>query len=278
MIVRLISLLRRFAQNLRHRSSSRWLDPVWNALRRPYLGLIRAAGSKRGIEVTVGGQPLRLDPAFATLRWEHLEPTSYRAFIDELRPDSVVLDIGAHIGTYAMLAAARVRPPGRVIAYEPHARTREFLRRHLRWNRGGEQATVREVCCGATPGRADFYCLPGQSEGNNGLVPVPGFERQSAEVTTVDEEMRVLGCEPTLIKIDVEGAEWDVLKGAAGVLARSRPVLLLSLHPPALAQQGLTPEGLLAWLGERGYDCRVIDQDYEIHVLAKPLAVPFSHA
>ena len=272
MNARVISTLRRVAQRVRHWPPLRFLDPVWTLVRRPYLRLLNSAGSAHGIEVAVGGYPLRLHPAFATLRWEQLEQTAYRAFVDELRPDSVVFDVGAHIGTYTLLAAGRVRAPlGRVIAYEPHARTREYLRQHLGWNRGGDQVLVREVCCGAAPGSADFYCLPGQTEGTNGLVPVPGFERQTAEVTTVDEEAQRLGCMPTLIKIDVEGAEWDVLKGAEAVLSRSKPVLLLSLHPHALAQQGCSPDTVLNWLRERRYDCCIIDRDHEVHVLAKAI-------
>ena len=278
MIVSAISALRRVAQGVRHWPPARFLEPLWSLLRRPYLWLLKSAGSACGIEVTVGESPLRLHPTFATLRWEQLEPTAYRAFIDELRPDSVVFDIGAHIGTYSMLAAGQVEPPGRVIAYEPHARTREYLHQHLRWNRGGEHVLVREVCCGAALGSADFYCLPGEVEGTNGLVPVPGFERRSAEVTTVDEESQRLGCVPTIIKIDVEGAEWDVLKGAVGVLSRNPPVLLLSLHPQALAQQGHSPEAILHWLREYGYDCHIIGRDYEVHVLAKPFASSLSHA
>jgi FkbM family methyltransferase len=269
MNVHVISAIRRVAQRVRHWPPLRFLEPVWTVLRGPYLLLLHKAGSARGIAVTVGGHPLYLHPVFATLRWEHLEHAAYRAFVDELSPDSVVFDIGAHVGTYSLLAAGRVRPPGRVIAYEPHARTREYLRQHLRWNAGGEQVQVREVCCGATAGQADFYCLPGQVEGTNGLVPVPGFERQSAEVTTVDDEAQRLGCAPTLIKIDVEGAEWDVLRGAIGVLTRNKPVLLLSLHPQALVQQGWSAEGVLDWLRELGYNNEIMARDHEIHVLAK---------
>ena len=204
---RLIAVFRRVSQRVRHWPPLRFLEPIWSLLRRPYLWILNSAGSAHGIKVTVGGHPLRLHPAFATLRWEYLEHAAYSAFVDELRPDSVVFDVGAHIGTYSLLAAGRVQSPGQVIAYEPHARTREYLRQHLLWNSGGEQVQV---------------------------------------------------------------AEWDVLKGASGILSRNQPVLLLSLHPQALKQQGWSPEAVLDWLRERGYDCRTIGQDYELHVLAKP--------
>ena len=89
-------------------------------------------------------------------------------------------------------------------------------------------------------------------------------------VTTLDDEVRELGLVPTFVKIDVEGAELDVLKGAAHVLARHRPRLLLSLHPRRLAGVGLDCDTVRQWLTTRDYQWHVVGEDQEVHVLARP--------
>jgi hypothetical protein len=92
----------------------------------------------------------------------------------------------------------------------------------------------------------------------------------SVLVTTLDDEVSDLKLVPTFVKIDVEGAELDVLQGAAQVLARHRPRLLLSLHPRRLAQAGLDCDAVRQWLVARDYQWRVVGEDQEVHVLALP--------
>lgn len=265
----LISGFRRMAQGLRHAPLLRSLTPLWSILRGPYRALLRRAG-KDGLTVHVGGFEMRVDPLFASQNWEMVELDSYRAFAQMVRPGDVVFDIGAHIGTYSIIASRLAGTSGRVVAYEPHDFTRAYLERHLDWNGARANTVVRPLCCGERPGSADFYFKPGEAEGRNGLVPVAGFERRAMKVTTVDLEAAALRLAPGVIKIDVEGAELDVLKGAERVLRRHGPRLSLSLHPAALATRELTPEAVLAWLSALGYEAKVIARDHEIHVAAAP--------
>jgi len=78
-----------------------------------------------------------------------------------------------------------------------------------------------------------------------------------------------LGRGPGLIKIDVEGTEWEVLKGAEGTLRAHRPDLLLSLHPEPLARIGVAESQILEWLAARGYVYEVIGRDHEIHMFCR---------
>jgi len=265
----MLSLARRIAQGIRHNQALRFLDPIWPTLREPYLKLMTILGGGRGISVEIAGCRMRLHPAFCTQNWETVEAESYRAFAAEIRPGSTVFDIGAHIGTYTIIALQLAGPEGRVVAYEPHDYTREHLLRHLQWNASDTRTTVRDLCCGADDGSADFYFIPGQTEGMNGLVPVQGFSKRTASVVPLDKEVTDLGIVPDILKIDVEGAEWDVLKGAEQTLIRKHPILFLSLHPPALAKRGEAPDDVLEWLNRRGFGHEVIAEDHEIHVLAR---------
>jgi FkbM family methyltransferase len=247
----------------------RSMTPLWSLLRRPYLAAMRLAGSNSGIPVTVGSIRMRLHPDFATQNWETVEYASYRAFSDMLKEGDVVFDIGAHIGTYSLIASSRIGSTGRVYAYEPHAPTRRYLTQHLTWNGAASTVTIRAVCCGAQSGKATFYFMPGRAEGMNGLVPVDGFETAQVDVTTVDQEVQELGALPSVIKIDVEGAEWDVLKGAERLLSAHHPGLSLSIHPHALEKHGVRPQQILDWLRERGYSTEIIAVDHEMHVVAR---------
>lgn len=263
-----VSRIRRIAQAVRHAPLLGALTPLWSVLRGPYLWVLKVLGSARGIRVRVGGYWMRLHPDFATQNWESVEYSSYQAYAKMLRPGDVVFDIGAHIGTYTLIALDLIGPSGRVVAYEPNELTRKYLSQHLSWNGGEDRTIIREACCGERPGASTFYFVPGRAEGMSGLVPVEGFSQRQVQITTLDQEVSTLGLTPTVLKIDVEGAEWNVLKGAVRLLSEFHPRLSLSLHPSALAKEGTQPEQILHWLQSFGYETTIIGRDHEIHVVA----------
>src|SRR5438045_2306100 len=164
------------------------MTPIWNALRGPYLRLLNLFGSRTGIKVQVGGVGMRLHADFATQDWESVEYESYRAFAALLRPGDIVFDVGAHIGTYTLVALQGIGANGRVVAFEPFAFTRRHLERHLEWNDSRGRVITRDICLGAEQGRQAFYFAPDRAEGMAGLVPVEGFSEQIVEVTTLDRE------------------------------------------------------------------------------------------
>ena len=265
----MISLIRRLAQSIRHHEAVQFLEPLWLALRKPYLGIMNVLGRRHGFTVTIAGCRIRLHPAFCTQNWETVEASAYSAFASAVMPGMVIMDVGAHIGTYTIIALIKSGPKGRVVAYEPHGYTWQYLLRHLEWNDVANRAVVRNVCCGRSGGLEDFYYVSDQAEGMNGLVPVVGFRKTRAVVVSIDDEVASLRLTPDIIKIDVEGAEWDVLKGAEQLLIRKCPLLFLSLHPDALVKRKESPEQVLAWLEQRGFTCKVIAKDHEVHVLAR---------
>jgi len=273
----MMSALRKCAQSIRHAPVLRSLTPVWGTLRGPYLRVMHGLGSRTGILISVGGIRMRLHPEFATQNWETVEAASYRAFAALLKPGDVVFDLGAHIGTYSLIALSRIGATGRVIAYEPHEFTRRHLARHIEWSGAVDRILIRPVCCAAIEGTGAFYCVPNRAEGMNGLVPVEGFERTLVDVTTIDREVSLLGVAPTVLKIDVEGSEWEVLKGAVTTLANHHPRICLSLHRAALRRSGATPESVLTWLAGFGYAHRIVSDDHELHVIAEVHDASASH-
>ena len=265
------AVLRRSAQSIRHAPGLERCAPLWNRVRAPYRRLLTRLGATDGIPVTVGGCEIRLAAEAVNLNWETVEVEAYRAFVEQLRTHDIVFDIGAHFGTYTLIALKRGGPATRVVAYEPCELTRDYLSRHLRWNGAGGNVIVRPVCCGSRSGVTPFYQRPGVPEGINGVVPDAGLIATDAPMVTIDDEVADFRLVPTLIKIDVEGAELDVLKGAAGVLATHRPRLLISVHAKRLAALGLDCDAIRTWLGDHHYDWRVVGEDQELHVLSHPV-------
>lgn len=262
--------LRRIAQRIRHAPVLRRFDTLWRLVRPFYNRLLRRVSQHGGLPIVVGGQSMRLHADMASTSWESVERESYGAFQDALSEGMVVYDIGAHIGTYAVIASRAVGSSGLVLAFEPDAVARGYLEQHLEWNDCLGNTEVCDACVGAEVGEREFYALPGEASARSGFLPQPGFEARLMNVTTIDQQAETRGRPPGLIKIDVEGGEWDVLRGAERTLHEGRPELLLSLHPDALADLGVSELLILDWLGERGYEVSVLGRDHEVHLRATP--------
>ena len=154
-----------------------------------------------------------------------------RGELDFLRADlrdGDFVDVGAHAGMYTLVAAWETR--GRVLAFEPNPGARAQLLENVRLN-GFTNVIVVPKAAGAQPGRAQLH-VP--------TTPDPSFssleggrfaeaEPIEVEVTTVDAEVRAHGLRPTIVKIDVEGRELDVVEGIRETLAEHRPWLLVEV-------------------------------------------------
>lgn len=161
--------------------------------------------------------------------------TAERNFVEEfLRPEMTVLDIGAHHGLYTLLAARKVGPTGRVVAFEPSRRERQKLGLHMRLNRC-VNVKVENFALGSSDGEADFFLVDGPNTGCNSLRP-PNVEEPTkvvrVPVKTLDSYLNTRKIERVdFIKMDVEGAEWEALKGAVNLLERRpRPVILCEVQ------------------------------------------------
>jgi FkbM family methyltransferase len=147
-------------------------------------------------------------------------------FARTIRPGDVVYDLGANVGFYTLLAAKLAGPTGRVVAFEPVPRNLGYLRRHLALNHR-EDVTVVAAAVSDRSGTARFRDGPAHTVGT--LATDGGY---AVDVVALDDYTSSPA--PRVIKIDVEGAEADVLRGAHRVLRTVRPIVLLSTHSTAL--------------------------------------------
>ncbi len=160
-----------------------------------------------------------------------------------LRPGETVWDVGAHRGFTVLVESRVVGPAGRVFAFEPNPDSRDLLKLHLKWN-GVTNAQVFPFAMGAHDGEMSFgwardpntTTLPALEKRASTLACHLGGDGFTVPVRHVDGLIASgIAPSPTLLKIDVEGAELDVLEGASALLAREPQLaLVLATHTPAL--------------------------------------------
>jgi FkbM family methyltransferase len=148
-----------------------------------------------------------------------------KAFEKRVAKGSVVFDIGANAGFYTLLASVLVGPQGKVYAFEPVPRILRYLKEHLRIN-GMKNVCVIEAAVADCVGVAHFDAGPNPCTGHlaaDGCLKV--------RTVSLDEMVRrgeLLP--PDYMKIDVEGAEANVLLGAKSVLTALHPTIFLATH------------------------------------------------
>lgn len=178
-----------------------------------------------------------------------------------VRPGDVVYDCGANLGLYDRFLVSNLGA-GRVVAFEPSAENRRFLAANLALGGIADHVTVVPVALADEDGLAEFQVDDVQtasgtlskvtggkpSEGRRNLRLGPLTEQVLCRRldTVVAEEGLPL---PDVIKIDVEGAEPLLLRGAAGLLRERRPKLVVELHGAAVARE------VISLLHEFGYSC-----------------------
>lgn len=231
-------------------------------LDRAYLGLFdrlrpdvaRARGHRFHVSPTdtVVAQDLLVRGA-----WEPFESTLFERAV---RPGMVVFCLGAHIGYYALLAARRVGPRGRVYAFEPGPENFRLLVRNVEANGYRNVIAVPKAVSNVT-GRARLY-LDASNTGDNRIHPGPE-PRPSVEVDVVrlDDWLGGPGTAADVIQMDLQGAEMLALEGMEALLARSPAVTLFTeLWPDGLRLAGRSAETYLARLAALGFRMSLIDE------------------
>jgi FkbM family methyltransferase len=181
------------------------------------------------------------------------EPVTRKVFLAELRPGRVVVDAGANVGYYTLLAAWGVGPSGRVHAVEPYPPNVKLVEENIRAN-GLKNVTLHPCAAAAAHDTRTF---------NIGPFGLTAFEPVWPEGAKPPEPVAVVPAVPLddliappvdLIKIDVDGCEVEALQGMQRLLAGSpRLTLLVEWAPTYLAHSGRDPLELLAKVKEAGF-------------------------
>jgi len=189
-----------------------------------------------------GGEVIRIEPEHRHVTWNAEE---YAAFRTAVRSGDTVIDAGANVGCYALLFGKWVGPTGRVYAFEPDPRAFDGLQRHISLNGlDGIVTPIATALSASTEPRAPFALAasPGVSRLADG-----GREARTIPVETIaiDDFCARHAITPRVIKVDVEGAELAVLRGARTTIAGTTELqLFVEMHPSLWPAAGVTSADL----------------------------------
>lgn len=200
------------------------------------------------------------------------EPEVVHALGEYLRTGDTCLDVGGHVGYLTVLMARMVGPDGKVVTFEPMPDTYRVLEENVRLNHL-ENVRLERVAVGEGEAVGSLVF-----EVNERLAWTPSATAYgirgshasiSVPVISIDRYVKSAGLRPRLIKIDVEGAELQVLRGAREILSESTPIVIVEVH----GSGGDHENAVLASLKTCGYTVRALEErSGEVIYLALPSA------
>lgn len=172
------------------------------------------------------------------------------------------VDVGANIGCHSVAAARAMEGRGRVVAIEPYPATAELLRRSLWINGATRTAEVHVVAVGTNPGQSTLYV--GTTSGHHSLYPLGDSVPNSADTVEVRvsrlDDLISPGQSVDVLKIDVEGAELDVMRSAQRILEENPDAaIIVEFGPSHLTRTGVSTADWFGTFERHGMNFRVID-------------------
>jgi len=188
-----------------------------------------------------------------------LEPGTGDVLRRLIQPGMTVADVGANIGLLTLLMAWATGPGGKVIAFEPEAIPRSNLEKMKHLN-GLSWVEVRDQAVGEKAGRLTFHVS--DIIGHSSLYALPEAEEaRTVEVEVVRLDDVAPAKRVDVVKIDVEGAELDVLAGMSGVIAKNPDLAIVAeFGPEHLKRVGQTPAQWFKAFADAGFKAYIIDE------------------
>ena len=188
-------------------------------------------------------------------RWRD-QRAEIAALVGAIRPGDGAVDVGANKGSFLPPLSRAAGPEGRVVAFEPQPDLADYLKRACRAtgldnveieaagvsDRAGSRPLRIPGVAGPSPGASLEESVAARSPGRDVTIPV----------VALDDFFRAERRRIAAIKIDVEGHELSVLRGAAGTIERDRPLVVVEAEARHAGEAGLA--AVLAFFSDRGYE------------------------
>lgn len=234
-----------------------------NAMRRPKVTLSRIkakifhlAGGTSEVRIT-STITLKCHPLcngeFYVFSTDPEQQAEMKSFIQTLAAGTQFLDVGAHWGVFSLVAMKAGGHGSRAICIEASDQAAKVLCENLCLNQVQNLVSVVNSACGDKVGElrmlttgaggADYFVVPAEERPDTITVPQ----------VTADSVCDSAHFQPTHMKVDVEGFEEEVLRGAKRVLSQFKPHLFLELHGDIIHRRGKNPEVVLDLLQDAGY-------------------------
>ena|SRR5271165_759691 len=198
--------------------------------------------------------------------WEEWTEVALRQLV---APGMTVFEAGANVGYFTLLMARAAGPSGSVHSFECDPQLAMLARDNIEINGLHRSAHIVEKAAGERAGSVTFYRTDRHRGGGSivqGLEQIPhnATDQRTAlevEMVTFDDFADDLGRTPGFIKLDAEGAEPAILRGATQLLDGARPLtIVMEFFPRFVRDAGDDPAALLRMLADKGFELRVIDE------------------
>ncbi len=262
-----------------------WFRPAWRASKRAWYG---------SVNTFLGGRRHRFGPAAVRVpaEYSHLWRTRSAAYEEaaaarvvawcRANPTGVFLDVGSEIGQYSTAALTTLHG-GDVYAFDSALSSLLVLARSRWVGASANRLTLvhgfvtdagqgKSIDDAARETRARLSGLGYTDWVSLDYVNLDGASVPDVPHNSLDDLFRDAPVgRPWFLKMDIEGAEAVALRGATAVMARHRPRMLISVHPPLLGGFGSSREQILDFIRAQGYAIELVCQDHEEHWWCDPV-------
>jgi FkbM family methyltransferase len=210
-----------------------------------------------GLPFKINGHFFRVDPRYISSMSSEYE-TLVSSYIQKgTKTGDTCFDIGSNVGIYTLLFSKWAGPDAKIVAFEPNPTTYRALETHVRLNELGNRVTAVNAAVSDVPGMMKMFCsgFDGRSRLGSANEDVAATAVETdVKLVTVDQIADELGLTPDVMKIDVEGFELQVLRGAVRSLerGRGRTRIFAEMHPTMWEGAGTSGAEVRQWLADFG--------------------------
>ena len=203
--------------------------------------------------------PFKFDPEFLFSNYSAFGNKHNRGFnhlINNLESVNTFFDVGAHIGLISLPAAKNMKQNSKIVSFEPSSKNIKHLKSHVEINNFQNIISVNQLLVGENNSQKTFFSSNNESPMNSvvKLDNLKNYKEEKLKQITIDSFCKKSGLIPEILKIDVEGAEINVLKGAKNILKNEKPIIYLSIHPYHIKELGSTIDELVNLIDQMGYN------------------------
>jgi len=280
------SLFRKIAYQIRHNPVLERSEWLWNLLRKPYHGLLNLSSKKNGVKVDIGNLiSIYLPPAYTSTQWQDYEPEHTAFLVNWIKsnPGALILDLGCSTGFFSTVCLFAEKQ-NKVVAFDSDLESLQSTKNMAQYSNGNRLSLIYgfvsyHSTTGFKVGQAientNNLLANAKLSGKPGTTKYINLDHQLTEevpsnsIDILFENENIT--QTILIKCDVEGAEYFVLRGAKNFIETRKPYLLLSIHPDILPVFDHSVNMIESFLAELHYSYQVIAIDHEEHWFCEPI-------
>ncbi len=215
----------------------------------------------RGVQLTLPTKDIIITPGLIGGFYEKIELDVFERLA---AVSKTIIDVGANVGLYCCIAAERAPASSKVVAFEPIPENLRYLRRNLSDNDHAAKVFVEEQAVAQISGEVQIYLLEGSTCRHSASAKNVRNSTTSVKVPAVSLDdyvhQKLPDCLIDLLKVDVEGYEGAVLRGARKTLNEDKPTLFIEFVPENLVNCGFRPDEFLDVIFELYDNVFIVDE------------------